>query len=159
MAIDYLINRFGERVVYDAVSNTNARVCEYNNEGDWSFPRPFIVLQLIVNNLPRLYNSGSDYVVWNLHPDGQYSNALAKKSIRDHKDVVDWWRIVWFKGCAPKQSFIMRMACRRKLLTRDKQKKWGCVNEDSCVLCNNGVESIDHLFFQCKYTNKIWEHS
>lgn len=34
--------------------------------------------------------------------------------------------------------------------------KSGCINEDSCALCNNSVESIDHLFLQCEYTNKIW---
>lgn len=56
----------------------------------------------------------------------------------------------------PKQSVIMWMACKRKLLTRDRLKNWGCINNDSCVLCNNGVESIDNLFFQCEYTSRIW---
>ena len=28
--------------------------------------------------------------------------------------------------------------------------------DSNCVLCNNGVESVSHLFFTCDFAGKVW---
>lgn len=57
----------------------------------------------------------------------------------------------------PKQAFILWMACKGELLTKVELRNWGCIYDDSCILCGNGGEDEQHLFFQCKFTKKIWE--
>lgn len=40
----------------------------------------------------------------------------------------------------------------RRLLTRERQGKLGICQEDHCVICGEEAETIDHLFFECKYS-------
>lgn len=72
---------------------------------------------------------------------------LQLKKPLDHSEVVQWWRLVWFKGHVPRQAFISSMACQGKLLTEEKLKLWGCINDDSLVLCGAATEEVTHLFF------------
>ncbi|XP_050233484.1 uncharacterized protein LOC126681973 [Mercurialis annua] len=44
----------------------------------------------------------------------------------------------------------------QKLRTRDKLKRWGCVESDVCVLCNSEVENIEHLFFDCHVLKRVF---
>ena len=43
-----------------------------------------------------------------------------------------------------------------KLLTRDRLKRYGIVEQDFCVLCNSETETTHHLFFSCPYSSYIW---
>lgn len=43
------------------------------------------------------------------------------------------------------------------MATGDRMKSWkGAVNV-SCVLCNEPLETREHLFFECMYSTRIWE--
>lgn len=59
-----LIKRFGDRVVlYDAVSITKAKVCDYICEGRWNFPRTIShILQVIVNDLRVINTTNGEHV-------------------------------------------------------------------------------------------------
>lgn len=96
--------------------------------------------------LPRLSTGRDDSVQWLPSGNNQFTVASAKESIRIHGDRVNWCDIVWFKGHVPRFAFILWMVCKGKLLTGDKLKRWGCIQEDNCVLCDVGVEDIQHLF-------------
>lgn len=41
------------------------------------------------------------------------------------------------------------MVFSERLLTRSKLKQWGTADNDACVLCDNGTEDFNHLFFAC----------
>ncbi|XP_013653957.2 uncharacterized protein LOC106358684 [Brassica napus] len=44
-----------------------------------------------------------------------------------------------------------------RLATGDMMRYWyGNVNV-SCVLCNEPLETLEHLFFECAYSAQIWE--
>ena len=49
------------------------------------------------------------------------------------------------------------MAFKGKLLTRDKLKSWGCIQDENCVLCGEAVETSHHLFFTCNYSKDVWK--
>lgn len=40
--------------------------------------------------------------------------------------------------------------------TRDRLLAWGLPVDGTCLLCNLGPESRDHLYFQCPYSYRIW---
>ncbi|XP_019252833.1 PREDICTED: uncharacterized protein LOC109231641 [Nicotiana attenuata] len=69
---------------------------------------------------------------------------------------VTWRRIIWNNASLPKWIFVGFLAAHRRLQTRDRLKAWGCVEEETCPLCKAEAENIDHLFFMCPFSMKIW---
>uniref|UniRef100_A0A803PTY7 Reverse transcriptase domain-containing protein n=1 Tax=Cannabis sativa TaxID=3483 RepID=A0A803PTY7_CANSA len=49
----------------------------------------------------------------------------------------------------PKHSFISWIVVQDRLKTRDRLKRMGIVNEDTCTLCGQVTETCAHLFFDC----------
>ncbi|XP_024013677.1 uncharacterized protein LOC112087854 [Eutrema salsugineum] len=48
------------------------------------------------------------------------------------------------------------MACFPRVSSLDRLHRWGLQVPLTCVLCSNGEESHDHLFFQCSFSGSIW---
>lgn len=42
------------------------------------------------------------------------------------------------------------------LLTKERMVQKQIIVDPICVLCNKHIETIDHLFFQCDFSEKIW---
>ncbi|XP_075492539.1 uncharacterized protein LOC142530599 [Primulina tabacum] len=53
----------------------------------------------------------------------------------------------------PKHRFTLWMMAHAKLLTRVRLP---FVVDKSCALCNEEAESINHLFFLCKFSSAVW---
>ena len=88
---------------------------------------------------------------------GRYKAAAVWSSIRPKQEKVAWHKLVWFSINVPKHSFISWMAILNRLLTRDGLREWGVQVEESCVLCQIGLESRSHLFFGCSFSKEIWK--
>lgn len=43
------------------------------------------------------------------------------------------------------------------LSTRDITLKWNPQADNQCLLCKTAMESRDHLYFICTYTEPVWE--
>lgn len=56
---------------------------------------------------------------------------------------MNWHCIVLYKDAIPRCSFILWLVCREKL------KRWGVIDDSTCVLCGVEEENRDHLFFGC----------
>lgn len=74
--------------------------------------------------------------------------------VRHLGQVVAWHRLVWFPQEVPRQAFIVWLAFRNRLLTRDRAKNWR--DHQPCLLCGEPGESKDHIFFACPYSYTIW---
>lgn len=67
------------------------------------------------------------------------------------------WKATMFSNAArPKVVFIMWVQLHTKMLTKDRLRKWGMEINPTCFLCNQGDETRDHLFAQCKFTKQVW---
>lgn len=44
-----------------------------------------------------------------------------------------------------------------RLSTGDRMRGWNMNVDTSCVLCQEPLETADHLFFKCPYSTQIWE--
>ena len=65
-----------------------------------------------------------------------------------------WTKVVWHRSIMPKHSFILWLSLQERLLTRDKMIDQ--IEDTSCVLCGDPIESVSHLFFHCRTANQIW---
>lgn len=87
---------------------------------------------------------------------GVYTTQSAWKAIRVERQHVPWSLVVWFTGNVPRWAFIVWLAGLKRLATKDRLWAWGMVVSAGCVLCNQGMETHGHLFFDCSYAKSIW---
>ncbi|XP_071696401.1 uncharacterized protein [Rutidosis leptorrhynchoides] len=87
----------------------------------------------------------------------QFSSQRVWKDFRTNNNKVAWSHVIWFKQFDPKMAFILWLAVLKRLNTQDRIQQWMPNVVLSCVLCNKERDSIDHLFFSCEYSLKVWE--
>ncbi|XP_047978697.1 uncharacterized protein LOC125220584 [Salvia hispanica] len=75
---------------------------------------------------------------------------------RPRKDRRFWAKYIWKDFIPPKYSFICWLAIRGRLTTRDRIT-WEEIDA-SCGLCSREDENVDHLFFRCRETWKVWDN-
>ncbi|KAG7549908.1 Reverse transcriptase zinc-binding domain [Arabidopsis thaliana x Arabidopsis arenosa] len=106
-----------------------------------------------------LVSNGRDSFLWR-NASGMFCPSFSSKEtweqLRIHSPIVPWTDVVWFKEHVPRFSFITWLALLARLPTRDRLRGWGMNIPADCVLCSNGVESHEHLFFDCSYASEIW---
>ena len=68
---------------------------------------------------------------------------------------VVWAGIIWAKYIPPKYSFIVWLAIRGRLLTKDRLEYLQI--DPTCGLCGIEEESVHHLFFACPFSKSVWE--
>ncbi|XP_074313629.1 uncharacterized protein LOC141648813 [Silene latifolia] len=112
-----------------------------------------------------------DLIRWNKAALGKYVWWLAQKKdhLWDNQDYtirkgynwlgptskkVVWSKFVWVKEAIPKHSFIGWLVAQNRLLTRDRLKKMGIIEDETCPLCGTLPESHHHLFFSCIFSQK-----
>ncbi|XP_022032620.1 uncharacterized protein LOC110933722 [Helianthus annuus] len=103
-----------------------------------------------------------DTIMWEKEPNvtEDFSTKTAWDSLRNSGQEVDWYRMVWSSFSIPRHAFLCWLICRRKLAMQDRIQMWNNaasnMNLMSYLLCNRGLESHEHLFFECPYSSKIW---
>lgn len=137
----------------------NASVADAVQNGHWYLPparSDFAeTLQIILSTLtPPTDNNGKDIFLWRRGPTGGFTNKFSSKITWELLSVpspeVTWHSTVWFKEEVPRCTFITWLAMLERLPTRDRLIPWGLTVPNCCVLCNGGVESHSHLFFECR---------
>ncbi|GKV32308.1 hypothetical protein SLEP1_g40922 [Rubroshorea leprosula] len=98
-----------------------------------------------------------DMVIWRPSNFGNFKVGQTWNWLKRKKTRKVWHRLIWFSQAIPKHSFISWLAILNRLSTKAQQRKWTPSIVDTCVLCNNEPETIEHLFFKCSYTQKIWK--
>ncbi|GJY19772.1 RNA-directed DNA polymerase, eukaryota, reverse transcriptase zinc-binding domain protein [Tanacetum coccineum] len=114
-----------------------------------------------VDNMPCsvLDDSKKDVTLW-ITNEGRmvkYSTRRVWFDLSEKEDEVIWKGLVWYTHCIPKHAFILWLAINGRLATQDRVSKWYLERIMSCALCKKCLDSHRHLFFECNYTEKIWE--
>ncbi|XP_058776385.1 uncharacterized protein LOC131650703 [Vicia villosa] len=87
--------------------------------------------------------------------NGFRTGALYKEQMT-HLPKVDWRVFVCKNRARPRAVFILWLACQNKLATKYRMGKFGVATDMKCMFCSYN-EDVQHLFFECSYTKKIWE--
>lgn len=144
--------------MYDSALPTLSKVSSVVDGNLWRWPVSVTLdLMEIQANLPSLQVNRDDCVKWLPSPTGNFPLASAWEVIRGRQSVKDWFAIVWFTSSIPRHCFILWLAIQDRLATLDRLLSWGVIANANCVLCNQCIESRDHLFFNCLFSSKVWK--
>ncbi|CAL9224853.1 unnamed protein product [Arabidopsis halleri] len=143
----------------------NATVKDAARNGEWLMPAARSEAQqtfmaLLTTIPPPSDSNGSDTYLWR-RLSGSFANLFSSKEtweqLRSHSPVVPWCKAMWFKEAVSRYSFITWLAMLGRLPTKDRLRSWGMAVSAECVLCSTGIETHDHLFFNCIYSTAVWE--
>ena len=150
-----LVAKYGSRVAYDAGLNINSKVSAVIRNGAWAWPFPCTwelrEITYLLNQV-QPHQSRPDRVEWTISTTKKYNAANAWQHIRSQKEVAAWHKLTWFPKHIPKHSFILWLAIRGRLTTRDKLLQWGKIDRATCLLCDAADENLSHLFFLCSFS-------
>lgn len=99
----------------------------------------------------------SDRLVWNPSKDGQYTAKAYQKrakgdegsSSRQEEEERKMWKKIWSLDIKKKiQHFIWR-TCNTRISVGVNLKRRRVQVDDICKQCEEGLESVEHLFFKC----------
>ncbi|KAJ9536620.1 hypothetical protein OSB04_un000169 [Centaurea solstitialis] len=128
--------------------------CGNSWPNDWLHSAPVLTQQPL---LPL--QQGVDVVRWSTGPNvlADFSVRLAWHSFEGANPIIPWTKSVWFKGCIPKHSFCLWVACHDRLPTQDRIACWKHDPPDMvCAFCKLIPDSHSHLFFECMFTIEVW---
>ena len=159
-----LYSLFGETGPRVMNIRKDASVFDATRDGHWVFQnaRSAVAEQLLTcltTISPPSPSGGSDLFQWK-QPTGTYSGTFSTKGtwqqLREVFPRVSWHKAVWFRESVPRYSFIQWIANLGRLTTRDRLRQWGMNVPAACVLCSTGLDSHNHLFFECEFSSSIW---
>lgn len=104
---------------------------------------------------PLIIPGRKDSVLWKSN-DGKIGKFSVKTVWSNLAVSKPRYKLVWFSQNIPRHAFILWLAIKHKLKTLDRVAVWQGVQDVKCSLCENGVESPDHLFFECGYSLEVW---
>lgn len=142
----------------------DARVADATQNGAWIVPgarseRIHSFLLLLTTITPPTVARGADIYMWRKasgYFPPLFSSKETWKQLRNHSPQVSWSKAIWFKEAVPRHSFTAWLAIKGRLPSKDRLRSWGINVPETCVLCNSGLETHDHLFFECPFSAGIW---
>ncbi|CAN1152031.1 LINE-1 reverse transcriptase homolog [Linum perenne] len=87
---------------------------------------------------------------------------MAKYSVADVYDAlcvkqtrVLWGELIWAQPRIPKHCFMGWLAVNKRLVTREVMSHWGVTVDISCLLCDDGVDDIQHIMVSCSFSHAV----
>lgn len=155
-----LVARFGNRIIYDSGLSDDAKVSTIlSRSNHWKFPiSQTWELNDIRANLPAITHPplSKDSCRWTLSNNGLFTVSSLWEQLRTHFPIIDWSHIVWFPFHIPKCSLISWLAIQNRLATEDRLVLFGIKDTSCCSFCPE-EEDHNHLFFNCPFTQKVWD--
>lgn len=81
-------------------------------------------------------------------------NKMAYEFFRPTGTHKPWANVIWSSGIMPKQSFTLWVGALRRLKT--KERLHHSVEDLTCAFCQAPLETQQHLFFECTFSNSVW---
>ncbi|XP_013624050.1 PREDICTED: uncharacterized protein LOC106330029 [Brassica oleracea var. oleracea] len=156
-----LIDVLGARGKIDLGISENATVAEAISNRRRRCHR-LAILNHIEDEIERLRNENyqmEDIALWRSKEE-MYKMAFSTKNtwlqIRTIYVTQRWSNGVWFKHATPKYTFHTWTTMRNRLSACDRMLKWNQNIDPTCIICQQSMETRNHLFFSCSYSSQVW---
>ncbi|XP_077228465.1 uncharacterized protein LOC143861422 [Tasmannia lanceolata] len=132
---------------------------QLHHEGSWN---PILNLGSLTQEKSLLMeaifsDSTTNTPIWKPNSNGIFSTKSGWEVTRPHFEKPVWASRIWFSGHIPRHALVTWKALSNGLSTTDNLPFLDPTISRNCILCNSGPESVNHLFFQCSYSNWVWK--
>ncbi|XP_057485879.1 uncharacterized protein LOC130772160 [Actinidia eriantha] len=86
--------------------------------------------------------------------NGELKSRIAYEYFRPRANKLLWTKVIWTNYTTPKHAFILWLAMKEKLLTKDRLHDPQI--DQTCSLCRAKTETTRHMFFQCSFAQQVW---
>lgn len=152
-----LLQKFGSRIVCDSGLLKDATVKDIIMNNQWAFlmtQTPDLNdVKSELQSVP-INDSIGDRCIWTLTASGKFNISSLWENLRTQYPAITWCKVIWFSGHIPRCSVISWLAILNRLSTEDRLVSFAMKSSSICSLCL-GVESRDHLFFDCPMATQI----
>ena len=144
-------------------SDVSQTVDHYMLNGEWNISQLDLVLPLdIVSRVTSIHAgggfSGSDRLIWGWNQGGDFSVKSAYSGLAEPDCVTPWrWKFIWNLKLPPRVQHFLWLLLHGKILTNHQRAARGMDVDTSCPRCKAGIETVDHLFRDCKVSAAVWE--
>ena len=108
-----------------------------------------------VHNTTLLENQ-EDRICWKWTPDRNFSTASAYLAFFNGQHPIEGANVLR-KTRAPGQcKCFIWLVIHDRCWTAARRKRHGLQDDDTCVLCAQSSETIDHLLTTCPFSREIW---
>lgn len=147
--------------------DTNIKVYSFiTTDRTWDVPKLQSILPndlvQIVRGTPIPSHSTEDTICWGLTSSGDFSTKSATWLAHGFsKDLSPAWdcKWVWKINVPPKLRVFLWQICHKGLSVRGELIKRGMSMDPCCPLCQNDIETLEHLFFDCPSTASLWNYA
>ena len=139
---------------------SSATVADLRSGNGWTLPNARSEnLVLLLSYITTLHlTTGSDQAVWSVN--GSKCKSFCSKQvfnvIRRSFPEKHWAPLVWHKASVPRHSTTTWLFILNRNPTFDRLVSWNVDLEPICLLCGEGDESRNHLFFECSFSGVVW---
>ncbi|XP_059658916.1 uncharacterized protein LOC132305263 [Cornus florida] len=138
--------------------DTKTKLSSFISGSNWTFSSSITVIlpQLLPSSsLPTPVPQRKDRFIWIPSSSGKFTIVSTLKLINRDIPSQPWSHLVWSKVSIPKHSFTLWVAIQKRLPTLNRRCA-AYLNTTTCLICNNDLESHNHLFFSCPYVKPLW---
>ncbi|CAN1320203.1 hypothetical protein LINPERPRIM_LOCUS31591 [Linum perenne] len=68
---------------------------------------------------------------------------------------VIWGELIWAQPQIPKHCFMGWLAVNKRLVTHEVMSHWGVTVDISCLLCEDGIDDIQHIMVSCPFSRDV----
>ncbi|WMV14448.1 hypothetical protein MTR67_007833 [Solanum verrucosum] len=100
-----------------------------------------------------------DRLVWKGERGGEFTVKSAYRELRSTEEQhAGWpWRMIWKTEIPYKVNYFTWLLAKQAVLTHENLNKRKPNLRSSCYLCEEQVETVNHLFLHCKWTDQLWQ--
>ncbi|XP_026459010.1 uncharacterized protein LOC113359627 [Papaver somniferum] len=157
--IGRLVDWVRSDIIEELFPNPDCKVSQFLDDSGWCLPDSVDEEHVAILDKLKIVEfdrTKSDVIVWQPCPSGDFTVKHTYNALVGAGDKIFWKSLVWFKSHVPRHSFISWLGFHGRLKTKDKMVKWGLMQSAPCSLCENGIETIEHIFHDCRFVVSIW---
>lgn len=107
----------------------------------------------------QLADCQNDRICWMWTLDKVFSTSLAYRAFFIGQHPLEGAKILQKTSAPTKCKFFIWLVLHDRCWTTERRKRHGLQDQDTCVLCIQESEMIDHLLVNCSFTREIWFRS
>ena len=97
-----------------------------------------------------------DTITWKFSEDQAYSAASAYGAMFLGCSTPLGARQIWKTGAPPRVRFFFWLVMHDRCWTAERRFRHGLQHSSTCVLCDQEVETMDHILLGCSFSRVVW---